>query len=513
MNWPVERVIRIGFVSALLVLLGLGCLSYRAASQLVESDKWVSHTHEVLTDLASIEASITRAESSQRGYILTQDDALLLSYRSAILATHKLLDEIAFQTSDNPVQRANIALLRPMVKARLDLLEEHLGIETRAGLSAAEAAIRGSNGAAQATAIRNQVQRMEDEENRLMTLRYAWFSRSARATFVLFALAAGLQLALLILVYTLMARDLERRRQSESQLRAAADELRSTGAALERSNRELQDFASVASHDLQEPLRKIQAFGDRLKARFADALTADGIDYLQRMQAAANRMQTLINDLLSFSRVTSRAQPYIRVDLNQVVREVLVDLEIRLEQMGGRVEIVGQLPTLDADPVQMRQLVQNLIGNALKFHKPDEKPLVIITAQWPGHPLADRSVLDRLATGNGEMDELSAGPPPQHCQLIVADNGIGFDLKYLDRIFTVFQRLHGRSEFEGTGVGLAVCRKIAHRHGGSITAHSAPGQGATFIVTLPLQQQTPPPPPPREPAARPLQALTQGAPA
>jgi signal transduction histidine kinase len=176
--------------------------------------------------------------------------------------------------------------------------------------------------------------------------------------------------------------------------------------------------------------------------------------------------------------------------------------------MGGRVEMIGALPTIDADPLQMRQLVQNLIGNALKFHKPDEKPLVQIGAQWPGNRLADDSVLDRPAVANGDGVGTSNGDRREQCQLIVADNGIGFDLKYLDRIFTVFQRLHGRSEFEGTGVGLAVCRKIAERHGGSITARSAPGLGATFIVTLPLRQQLPASP---EQHSRPLEAaLTQG---
>jgi signal transduction histidine kinase len=508
MNLPVERVIRIGFGVGLVALLVLGFLSYHEASQLIEADKSVSHTHLVLTDLASVVASIARAESTQRGYILTQDPLLLKSYQTAVVATHKLVDEIGFQTNDNPVQRNNMIVLRPLVQGRLDALESRLQVDLHQGLAAAQEAIRKGRGDVAEEAVRAHVSGMEGEEDRLLKLRSAWSRRSARATFVLFALAAGLQLALLILVYTLMRRDLDRRWRSEAQLRAAADELRETGSALQRSNGELQDFASVASHDLQEPLRKIQAFGDRLTAKFSDALPAEGQDYLQRMQAAASRMQTLINDLLAFSRVTSRAQPYIRVDLGQVVREVLIDLEIRLEEMGGRVEMIGALPTIDADPLQMRQLVQNLIGNALKFHKPDEKPLVQIGAQWPGNRLADDSVLDRPAVANGDGVGTSNGDRREQCQLIVADNGIGFDLKYLDRIFTVFQRLHGRSEFEGTGVGLAVCRKIAERHGGSITARSAPGLGATFIVTLPLRQQLPASP---EQHSRPLEAaLTQG---
>jgi two-component system sensor kinase FixL len=237
-------------------------------------------------------------------------------------------------------------------------------------------------------------------------------------------------------------------------------DLRDFTRRLEQSNRELQDFAFVASHDLQEPLRKIQAFGDRLKAKCADVISPEGQDYLERMQNAARRMQILINDLLSFSRVTSRAQPFALVDLNQVLREVLSDMEIHLQQVAAQLDI-SELPILEADAMQMRQLLQNLISNALKFHKPDQPPVIHIHGQ--------------------HISET-------HCQIAIADEGIGFDPKYGDRIFTIFQRLHGRSDYEGTGIGLAICRKIVERHQGTVTATSQPGQGAMFTITLPRQQ-------------------------
>lgn len=242
---------------------------------------------------------------------------------------------------------------------------------------------------------------------------------------------------------------------------------------LARSNAELQQFASIASHDLQEPLRKIQAFGDRLKTKCNEALTEQGRDYLERMQNAAGRMQTLIDDLLMLSRITTKAQPFVPVDLAQVIQEVLSDLEVRIDETKGQVK-VASLPTIEADSLQMRQLLQNLIGNALKFHPKTEPPKVRIYSQL----LNDE---EQPPTGNSIT--------PTHCQIVVEDNGIGFDEKYLDRIFNVFQRLQGRSEYEGTGMGLAICRKIAERHGGSLTAESTPGQGATFIVTLPIKQR------------------------
>jgi PAS domain S-box-containing protein len=254
------------------------------------------------------------------------------------------------------------------------------------------------------------------------------------------------------------SRNVSERKEAEQKLKAFAN-------SLERSNRELTDFAYVASHDLQEPLRKIHAFGDRLKDKCKDALGDQGRDYLDRMQDAARRMQTLITDLLQFSRVTTKAQPFVAVQLNRIVREVLGDLEVRIEQAGAEVEL-GDLPTIEADPLQMRQLVQNLVGNALKFHDPTRKPMISITAQ---------SIVGKRKGGNGAL-----------CRLIVKDNGIGFDEKYAERIFVIFQRLHGRGEYEGTGVGLAICKEIVERHGGSIEAASKPGEGATFTVTLPV---------------------------
>ena len=242
---------------------------------------------------------------------------------------------------------------------------------------------------------------------------------------------------------------------------------------LARSNAELQEFANVASHDLQEPLRKIVAFGDRLKTKYGELLPPQACDYLERMQNAAQRMQSLIDDLLTLSRITTKAQPFVPVNLTQVVQEVLSDLEVFIERVRGEVD-VGELPTLEADPLQMRQLLQNLIGNALKFHQASESPLIRIHYQL-------------LKVDEHQPTENSA--TPKFCQIWVEDNGIGFDEQYKERIFGAFQRLHTRTEYEGTGMGLAICRKIVERHNGKITAKSTRGQGSTFIVTLPLQQR------------------------
>ena len=228
-------------------------------------------------------------------------------------------------------------------------------------------------------------------------------------------------------------------------------------AELERSNKELQEFAYVASHDLQEPLRKIQAFSDHVEAEYAPVLGEEGLDYVRRMKSAGERMSRLISDLLAYSRIGSRESPRAPVNLHRVMEDVVADLHIPLRSTGGHVT-VGPLPTLRADATQMRQLLQNLVANALKYHREGVPPDVRVEAD----------IMDG------------------YCVLRVTDNGIGFEERFAARIFGMFQRLHSRQAYDGTGIGLAICRRIVDRHGGTIAATGRPGEGATFTVRLPI---------------------------
>jgi light-regulated signal transduction histidine kinase (bacteriophytochrome) len=228
-------------------------------------------------------------------------------------------------------------------------------------------------------------------------------------------------------------------------------------AELERSNKDLQDFASVASHDLQEPLRKIIAFGSRLETHLGVSLDEKGRDYLDRIRNAAERMSSLNESLLQLSRVRSRARSAQPVELQSVLSGVIVDLEERITTTGASIRS-GTLPVIWADQNQMRQLFQNLISNALKFRKKDLSPVVEITCRSLGN---------------------------DNWEIIFQDNGMGFEQRFAEQIFRPFQRLHGRSEFEGNGIGLTIVEKIVARHGGTISAHSQPGVGSKFTVTLP----------------------------
>lgn len=246
-------------------------------------------------------------------------------------------------------------------------------------------------------------------------------------------------------------------------------ELKEREAALARSNRELETFASIASHDLQEPLRKIDAFGDRLKRRYYDQLGDDGRMYVERMQSAVGRMRSLIEDLLDYSRVTTKARPFVPVALDEVLEEVKSDLQVAIESSRATVS-APRLPIIDADRTQMRQLLQNIIANALKFRKPDVAPVISIDSV------------------DCEPGRRSGGDGGERVRIAIADNGIGFEMKYAERIFGIFQRLHTRSEYAGTGVGLATCRKILERHKGTIMVRSEPNVGTIFTIEIPVKQ-------------------------
>jgi signal transduction histidine kinase len=250
--------------------------------------------------------------------------------------------------------------------------------------------------------------------------------------------------------------------EANEQLEVANEALEQRAEELGRSNNELEQFASIASHDLKEPLRKVQTLTELLTIKEADNLSDQGRDYLDRTAAAGERMQTLIDDLLKFSRVATQGQPFEPVDLGEVTAQVISDLEAQIERSGASVE-VKDLPTVMADPFQMRQLLQNLLSNALKFRREDVAPQIRIS---------------------GETRE-------RYAEIKVSDNGIGFDPQYNARIFRVFERLHGRGAYPGTGIGLALCRKIVDRHGGAITAESTPGEGSTFTVSLPVRGAEP----------------------
>jgi len=480
------------------------------------------HSKEVIVTAERVLRLSAETHSAVRGYVVTADQNFLKSYetgRTLLPATVKHVEKLV---ADNSEQTARAKAMVESARRLLAWVEETKRLVDAGDRAAAVERVRSRTGQREMFALRAVAEELLTKEERFDQDRREAVVRSQHRIDWLFTIGIVLAfLAALLMTWLLtgtiasrldlltentlryaenrelsppirgkdevarldrafrrMANAIDEAKERE---KAYASSLEARTASLEAANRELQNFASVASHDLQEPLRKIQAFGDRLRDKCSEGLGDQGRDYLERMRGAASRMRTLIDDLLAFSRLQTKAKPFEIVDLYSIAEDVVSDLEGRIHQSGGTV-ILGQLPTIEADATQMRQLFQNLIGNGLKFRRPDTAPVVEVNSSRVDFTESEQ---------DGSADSL---PGEAAWRIIVRDNGIGFDEKYLDRIFDVFQRLHGRGEYEGTGMGLAICRRIVIRHGGQITAESRPGQGATFIVNLPARQPQEPQP-------------------
>ncbi|HEX5155204.1 MAG TPA: response regulator [Parafilimonas sp.] len=260
----------------------------------------------------------------------------------------------------------------------------------------------------------------------------------------------------------------------EQKVEERTAELIEANKELETSNAELQQYAFIASHDLQEPLRKIITFSQIVKERFVH--TGEGAQYINRIISSSERMRSLINDLLSYSKLTVTPE-FTNTSLNLIAQDTVTDLELSIKETGAKL-VVGHLPSADIIPDQMRQVFQNIISNAIKFSKRGVPPEIKIWSDFTEEKSAETGPVEK----------------GRYCRIYICDNGIGFSEQYLDKIFTMFQRLHGRSEYEGTGIGLSIVKKIIEKHNGLVTAKSAEGEGATFIIVLPLKQTAKPAP-------------------
>lgn len=273
-----------------------------------------------------------------------------------------------------------------------------------------------------------------------------------------------------------LEKEIEERRSSEEKIRLLNYQLLQNNDELKTINEELDRFAYVASHDLQEPLRKIMVFSDVVAMKLQGKIEPDVQNSLNKIVKASDRMQRLINDLLKFSRHAMATEDFKKVDLNEIVAEVLVDLETELHDKEAQVRFEN-LPVIQAIPSQMRQVFQNLVGNAIKFSKPGEAPLVQIYSE---------AIENMKGTNNQGVTSVQ-----RFHRIYIKDNGIGFDSKYAEDIFVVFKRLHSYHEFEGSGIGLSICKKIVDKHRGTIVANSRLNEGSTFIITLPEAQAQP----------------------
>lgn len=453
--------------------LGNAVLGYASLRNVAEIQQEADNARANIGMIHELLVEVLRAEAAQRGYLLTGLDNYATPYFNALASIDRKLNNLAAARLDHE-QRNRFYELQVSVDERVAELQHNYELIRSEGIDAAVQSIMSHRGMLQMAEIDTLTTAMAESE-RLMLQNSLDNAEKRRVTSFVLMLTANLVGLGLVLLSLMAVRKARRKEQEyldelmdakeglEQKVLERTSALQHFSNELKRSNRELQDFAFVASHDLQEPLRKIRAFGDRLQQNYGERLGEQGADYVRRMQMASERMSRLITDLLSFSRITTKAKPFEPVSLNRIAEEVIDDLEVAIEETGASISC-GDLPEIEADVFQMKQLFQNLIGNAIKFHKPGVPPVITITADPPDAP-----------GRHGRNDFVT---------LRFSDNGIGFDEIFLDRIFLPFQRLHGKGEYTGTGIGLAICRRVAERHGGSLTATSRPDSGSTFIVTL-----------------------------
>lgn len=463
-----ERRTRGAFTWVLVIPVALGILSLWAANEYQKSVSWVSHTKDVLAAGDDLLVTLMEAESNQRGFLLTRDQTFESRYiadRDQLRGKLQLLRRL---TIDNPKQQANIQRLSLLLETRTGMMQRVLAGKIGESPEELQAALEIRHSAAVMSDIRQMFSTITAEENRLLGLRI----RKQRITEIQLGLSftsgIGISIALLYWAYGLIHQYAARRDEAEREIRTLnADlelrieersaELQQANQQLSQSNRDLTQFAYVASHDLQEPIRTLGSYAGLLGRKYEGKLDAQADKYIRHIVDGAKRMQSLVQDLLMYSRVGTQALKREVVDMTSVLENAKENLKLAISERQARISH-DPLPALNVDGGRLTLVFQNLIGNALKFSKPGQDPEIHIRARR-----AEREWLFE-----------------------VTDNGIGFEPEYAEKIFVIFQRLHGIGVYPGTGMGLAICKRIIDAHGGRIWAESEVGVGSTFSFTLPV---------------------------
>ncbi len=457
------------FLTFLLILL-TGILSIYSVRNLNSNVHWTLHTKDVLQLSGELYGSILETESNLRGYSLTGDARFISEYSNDKRISLKILDSLRRLTSESKIQELNFKQLGYEISEKFLLSDSILNMvrvnDTQKSLEISLIVIRGKKITQK---IKDAISQINEEENSFLAKTNTGLHRNLNIlpAILLFTTLIGVGAGALSL-YSLYQYN-KNKVQGDIRIADYQQQLKDQIQLLYESNKELEQFAYVASHDLQEPLRKITSFSDLLMEQYKSNLDGDEALYLERIHHSASRMRLLINDLLNYSRV-SRLLPIEKLDLNAIIVAVKEDLEIPIKEKNATIEVTP-LPVLTGNNSEFRQLFQNLISNSLKFSIQGTRPHISILAE-------DANSEDLKHLPGYDISK-------QYLSIKITDNGIGFNQEYADKIFIIFQRLHGRDEYEGTGIGLAICKKITEKYGGTIFARSAPGKGTTFVILLP----------------------------
>ncbi len=454
---------RITLFLTLILLAIISILSYQKIYDLINFDKKVIHTREVLYKFERVVSILKEAESGQRGFLLSGDSLFLQTFNNSKLKLDSLIKDLKLLTIDNLVQTHKIDTLTMLIQKRYELMNILIHLVSTNNIKNEDMILSLRIGKNVMDQISGVIERSQKEEEDLLFIRNKVKDSITTLTPFYILLFTFFSLILILVSYFILIREFKKKIIVQKDLENKIEELN-------RSNNELEQFAYVASHDLQEPLRKIRSFGDRLVYKHSDLLDEDGKFNIQKMQDAAIRMQKLIDDLLGFSRLVRSENKFELTNLNELVASVLNDMDEIIKSKKAKIK-VEKLPLIFSVPSQMHQLFQNIINNALKFSRKEVPPEITIHYA--------------IVKGNEIKDIKPSNLNEYFHRFIISDNGIGFDEQYLDRIFIIFQRLHGKMEYGGTGIGLAVSKKIVLNHAGYITAKSRPDSGSSFYIYIP----------------------------
>lgn len=447
------------FIAAILLLAGIAALGYYSALQTAANNRWVDHTYQVMlaADKMLVDQQDTAAGS--RGYLLTGRQTFLDQYRHGRDQLGPDTDAIARLTADNPVQQARIARIRPLNAERVALVDRLLASRRprQVVLDFDQAGdLEESKGVMDQ--IHSILTDIQEEEEQLLAVRYADTERTGHTMLLVIVFGNLVSLGALVLCLFALNREIRNRRQAELEARGLNATLDEQNSLLELTNRELEGFNYSISHDLRAPLRAIDGYSMLLERGHAGTLDPEGLRLLSVVRDSSKRMGTLIEDLLSFSRLGRKPVHAARLDMQPLVAECVAEV---LHGAAVKPEVtVGWLPACSGDRALLKQVWLNLVGNAVKYssHTPNARV------------------------------EIMGRETPEEWVYSVRDNGAGFDMQYYDKLFGVFQRLHAVEEFPGTGVGLAIVMRVVTKHGGRVWAEAAVGKGATFHFSIPRRE-------------------------
>lgn len=447
----IEHRVLAGFGLVFTGILVISAISYRNMTILIRNGQLDQRSHEFIQVLTAASENMDEAESSHRRFLVTGDNEYLASYNALRARAPEYIGYLRNFAGAASTQRARVNELEELITRQLQKERAAIELRNKTGFESVRAMALAGVAKAELDSARHLQTQMEQEETKALAERVIQSTTTTRSSIILLIIGALLLFVLLAAVYYLIRHDITARRR-------VADELQRRGELLAAANKELEAFSYSVSHDLRAPLRHIDGYATLLAKAVAVSLDDKGKRYLQTISESAARMGQLIDDLLVFSRMGRQEMLQGTVNLNQLIASVLHDLRHDLQDRTISWTI-AQLPEVTGDAAMLRQVFANLVGNAIKF------------------------------TGTRTQATIEIGshrPSQEEAVVFVRDNGVGFDMRYANKLFGVFQRLHRADEFDGTGIGLANVRRIIHRHGGKTWAEGALGEGATFYVSLPI---------------------------